>query len=314
MANGKVLITGGCGFIGEHLRRKLVEIGKDVTVLDIVAPQNSNVDGCKMVKGDIRDTSLVERLMQDVDTVYHLAAVTTFDECRDDPEKALNINAHGTATVLQEAIQHGVGSFVFFSSASVYSGNKKPAKCERMTLKPQSIYGITKLMGEKLCEDAVARYGLSCTILRPFNVYGERGRGVINRFADAVRKDKHITIYGDGDQTRDYVHVDDVVKVAIAVGERQLPEAYNVGTGGRCNLLEIKAMMEQISGVTFTVEWKPQEPWDLQELIADTRKVKEILPTTTPLVEGLTSLLEGEERKGHRDTRKSSLQTLPGQP
>jgi len=294
MGNGKVLVTGGCGFIGKHLCKRLVEMGKDVTVLDISIPRELHTNGYKVVEGDIRDSGLVRVLTKGVDTVYHLGAVTTFEECRDDPNKALSVNVHGTAAVLQEAVQHGAGDFVFFSSASVYSGNKKPVKCEGMKLRPKSIYGITKLIGEKLCEDAAAKYGLSCTILRPFNVYGENGRGVINRFADAVRRDKHITIYGDGNQTRDYIHVDDIVKAATVTGERRLSGVYNVGTGGKCNLLELKAIVERISGATLVVEWRPREPWDLQELIADTEKFKRILPAAISLVDGITSLLEGE--------------------
>jgi len=297
MGNGKVLVTGGCGFIGRHLCKKLVEMGKDVVVLDISVPRANNANGCRMIEGDIRDGALVGKLMEGVGTVYHLAAVTTFDECRNDPMKALNVNAHGTTAVLQEAIRCGVSSFVFFSSASVYSGNKEPVKHEKMMLKPQSIYGITKLMGERLCEDIGMGHGLSCTILRPFNVYGERGRGVINKFVDAVRKDQHIVIRGDGSQTRDYIHVDDIVKVAIAAGERRLSGVYNAGTGGRYDLLELKAIVEKISGTTLMVKWQPREAWDLQELIANTEMVSEILLKTIPLEEGLTTLLETGRRE-----------------
>jgi UDP-glucose 4-epimerase len=281
-------------------------MGKAVTVLDIVAPQNGNIDGCRVVKGDIRDADLVRRLIQGIDAVYHLAAVTTFHECRDYPNKALHANAYGASTVIQEAAKCDVSSFVLFSSASVYSGSKKPVKCEGMPLAPKSIYGITKLMGEILCSDIGTKNGLPCTILRPFNVYGERGRGVINKFADATKGDKRITIYGDGSQVRDYIHVDDVVRMAVAAGEGRMSGVYNVGTGGRCSLLTLKETVESVSGVTLTVERQPREPWDMQELVADTKKAKEILPTTIPLVEGITALLEGEERKGHRDTRKSS--------
>jgi UDP-glucose 4-epimerase len=291
MSNGKVLITGGCGFIGRHLCRKLVEMGKDVTVLDASVPRELHADGYKVVEGDIRDSGLIGMLMKKVDTVYHLGAVTTFEECRDYPNKALHVNAHGTKVVLREALQHGARSLVFFSSASVYSGSEEPVKHEEMKLNPKSIYGITKLMGEVLCRDIDVKHGLPCASLRLFNVYGERGRGVINVFARAIEKGGHITIHGDGSQTRDYIHVDDVVKAAIAIGERRLSGAYNVGTGGRCSLLELKGMMEQISGADFKVEWQPREPWDLQELIADTGKIKEILPTTIPLEEGLRALL-----------------------
>jgi len=295
MGNEKVLITGGLGFIGKHLCRRLVEMGKDVTVLDISVPWNLHTNGYKVVEGDIRDSSLVGVLMKGVDTVYHLAGRTEFADCRDDPKRALSVNTYGTMAVLKGVMKHDVGNLVFFSSASVYSGNKEPVKHERMRLRPQSIYAITKLMGEKLCEEAGVKHGLSCTILRPFNVYGKRGRGVINVFTRAIGKDGNIIIHGDGSQVRDYIHVDDVVRAAVAIGEGRLSGVYNVGTGGRCSLLELKEMMERISGVAFKVEWRPREPWDLQELIADTDKIREILPTTIPLEEGLTDLLE---RKG----------------
>ena len=290
MGNSKVLITGGCGFIGTHLSRRLVEMGKEVTVLDIAVPKEDNLYRIK-VEGDIRNKELVGELMKGVDTVYHLAAMTTFGECRDEPRKALDINGYGTITILKEAMRCGAGNVVFFSSASVYSGNKEPVKHEKMRLAPKSIYGITKLMGERLCKDATNHGGLPCAILRPFNVYGENGRGVINVFARAIENDRRITIYGNGSQTRDYIHVDDVVEVAVAMGIGKLSGAYNVGTGGRCSLLELKGMMEKISGIGFKVEWQPQEPWDLQELVADTTKIREILPTTIPLEEGIKTLL-----------------------
>jgi len=292
MENGKVLITGGCGFIGRHLRRKLVEMGKNVAVLDTSVPWMGYANGYKIVEGDIRDSALVGRWMERTETVYHLAAVTEFDECRDNPLKALDVNAQGTATVLQKAIQHGVGNIVYFSSASVYSGNREPVKHEGMTLDPQSIYGITKLMGERLCEEAEEKYGLTCASLRLLNVYGEGGRGVINKFAAAVRGDKHITIYGDGSQVRDYIHVDDVVKAVIAIGEGRLPGAYNIGTGEGHDVLELREMIEKISGVSFTVERQPKRSWDMPELIADTGKIREILPTTIPLEKGLVALLK----------------------
>jgi len=289
MGNDKVLVTGGCGFIGKHLCKRLVEMGKDVTVLDIAVPQNGTDNGCNMVKGDIRDTSLVEKLMRNVDTVYHLAAVTTFQECLDDPDKALHVNVYGTATLLQAAVRQVVGSFVFFSSASVYSGNKNPVKREDMPLAPTSLYGKTKLMGERLCESIGMRHGTPCAVLRPFNVYGDGGRGVINKFAGAVKGDRCIVIRGGGSQTRDYIHVDDVVQAAVANGEGRYLGAFNVGTGKGNSILELKAMVEQLSGVTLSVKWLPREPWDLRELIADVNKG--ILPSTTSLGNGLSTLL-----------------------
>ena len=313
MGNGKVLVTGGCGFIGPYLCKKLMEMGKHVVSLDIIAGQSSTADGPETVKGDIRDRDLISGLLADVDTVYHLAGMTEFADCRDDPRRAFDVNARGTTVMLQEAVKHGVGNFVFFSSASVYSGNKEPAKHEGMKLTPNSIYSITKLMGERLCGDIGMKHGLPCASLRLFNVYGKRGRGVINLFARALKADKHIVIYGDGNQIRDYIHVDDVVKATIAIGERRLSGAYNIGTGNRCVLIELKKMMEEISGETFKVEWQPRRAWDLQEHIADTRKIKEILPTTIPLEDGLRALLEGS-REGDQGTRKSSLQALSGQP
>jgi UDP-glucose 4-epimerase len=292
METEKVLVTGGCGFVGAHLSRRLLELGKEVTVLDTSVPRQPPINSLKIVEGDIRDSELVEKLMSGVKTVYHLAGVTEFDDCRVDPLRAHQVNVHGTETILQKAVMKRVASVVSFSSSSVYADDGKFVKREDMVPAPSSDYGITKLLGEELCRRAHLRDGIPCIVLRPFNIYGEQGRGVINIFSKALKEDGRITIYGDGSQARDYVHVDDVVRAAIALGEAGLSGIYNIGTGVRCELLELKGIMEQISGTTFTIEWQPPRPWDLQEIIADDRRIKEILPTTVPLVDGLTALLK----------------------
>lgn len=300
MGNDKVLITGGCGFIGKHLCRRLVETGKDVTVLDIAAPQDGNINGCEVVRGDIGDRVLVGKLMWGVDTVYHLAAVTTFHECQEDPRAAFHVNVRNTALLLRETLSHNVSNFVFFSSTSVYSGNREPVKHEEMKLEPQSTYGLTKMQGEELCLCA-RKFGLPCASLRLFNVYGEGGRGVINKFISAARGDRRITVYGDGSQVRDYVYVDDVVRATIAAGEGRLSGVYNVGTGRGSSVLRLKRMIEQAEGITFEAEERPRNEWDVQETVADVGKMaRDLLATPTTLEAGLPDLLS--------DTRISSHQ------
>ena len=300
MGNNRVLITGGCGFIGKHLCRRLVETGKDVTVLDIAAPQDGNINGCEVVRGDIGDRALVGKLMRSIDTVYHLAAVTTFHECQEDPRATFRVNVRGTAILLRETLSHNVGNFVFFSSTSVYSGNSEPVKHEEMKLEPQSTYGLTKMQGEELCSCA-GKFGLPCASLRLFNVYGEGGRGVINKFVEAARGDRRIIIYGDGSQVRDYVYIDDVVRAAIAAGEGRLSGVYNVGTGKGSSVLQLKRMIERAEGITFEVEKRPRNEWDVQETLADIKKMaRDLQVTPTTLEVGLAGLLHDTRRSSHQ--------------
>lgn len=289
MEHDKVLVTGGCGFVGKHLCRRLSDAGRQVTALD-VKPQE--IEGVEVVKGDICDAALVGKLLQDTRAVYHLAAVTTFEECRDNPSRAMHVNVYGTQLLLKAASNAQVKRFIFFSAAGVYGETKEAIKHEKMTLSPPSVYGSSKLTGELLCRAYNAQSGPLCVCLRLFNVYGPSGRGVINRFLKAAASHKKVIIYGDGDQVRDYIHVDDVVRATIALGSRRLTGAYNIGTGKGHSVNYVKSVIEKAAGVTLVADFLPRNAWDLRAAIAATGKAAKLMGQTITLEEGIKRTLD----------------------
>lgn len=280
----KVLVTGGCGFIGKQLCPRLLEMGNHVVILD---KNPCDISGVDVVEGNIQNIALVGKLLEDVTTVYHLAAVTTFHECQDKPDNAFEVNVYGTRTLLQQAVNSNVKRFVFFSAAAIYAGNRGDIKYEDVKPSPISIYGETKRSGELLCQYYHAKYGLSYVNLRLFNVYGHNGRGVINKFIEASKNHKPIIIYGDGTQVRDFIYVNDVVRFAIEMGDNILTGEYNVGTGIGYNILQVKTLVEKASGMLLEVIYEPRNNWDIQIAIANMDRAGYLMPDKISLEQGV---------------------------
>ena len=254
----KSLVTGGAGFIGSNLVETLLGVGHTVVCVDNESSDahdkaywnNNSIN----IRGDIRDYTLMSSAMKDVDFVFHLAAEARIQPAIENPINAVSVNDLGTATVLQCARENQIKKFMFSSTSAAYGRNNSP---NVETQQPDALnpYSVTKLNGENLCKMYTELFGLRTVIFRYFNVYGPRqpvrGQyapvlGIFKRQKDAGEK---LTIVGDGNQRRDFVHVEDVARanVMAALGDPSgdvYGEVYNVGTGKNFSVNEIAEMFQ----------------------------------------------------------------------
>ncbi len=247
-----ILITGGAGFIGSHIAEECVARGCNVSVVDNLATGHlSNLDGIKQkitfIRGDIRDDALMDRVTQDCDIVFHQAAVVSVTQTVADPVSSTDVNDMGTLKVLDAARRNKAKRVVLASSSAVYGDDPQLPKVESMPPRPLSPYAVQKLTNEFYAQLYYRLYGLETVCLRYFNVYGPRQdpsspySGVISIFMRQVGKKSAPTIYGDGNQTRDFVSVRDVVQANImaATSNKAPGQVFNVGTGKSIAVIEL---------------------------------------------------------------------------
>ena len=279
----KSLVTGGAGFIGSNLVDKLLTMGHEVIVIDNQFSEAHdqfywNFHG-KNYRMDIRDYSLTRKLYDGVDYVFHLAAEARIQPAIENPIEAVSINSVGTCTVLQCAREAGVKRVMYSSTSSGY-GMNEPPNVETQPDDCLNPYSVSKVNGEKLCKMYTSLYGLETVCFRYFNVYGNRQplRGqyapVIGIFLRQLAAGEPLTIVGDGEQRRDFTHVDDVVnaniKAALAnIDDKCFGQVYNVGTGLNHSINEIAAM---ISDNKINI---PARPGEAKISLANNTKLRE---------------------------------------
>jgi nucleoside-diphosphate-sugar epimerase len=218
----RLLITGGAGFIGSHMAENFVNKGWEVVVLDNFLTGKrenlSHISGkLKIVEGDIRNASIVNEVMEGCDAVIHLAALASVPASFNDPIGTYEVNFMGTQNVLEAAHQNKVKRVTFASSSAVYGDTQTFPITEENPDNPLSPYGVSKLLGEKLCRFYNTAFGLSVVIFRFFNVYGPRQNpfseysAVIPKFLSIIKDGGTPTIFGDGEQTRDFIYISDLV-------------------------------------------------------------------------------------------------------
>ncbi len=281
---GKIVVTGGAGFIGSNLVRAVLNAGiEHVTVIDNMLTGNlknlaevsSRVD---LWNSDIRDFESVKQAVSGADTVFHLAAIPSVPKSIDAPKPSHEVNADGTFNVYLASSQSGVRRVVYAASSSAYGDTEVLPKIETMMPQPKSPYAVQKLLGEHYGAAFHSCFGLETVSLRFFNVYGPRQdpssaySGVLSLFMKAVISGDAPTIFGDGGTTRDFTFVDDVtallIKAASAPGVSG--SVYNAGNGNRYTLNEVWDTLQRIAGVNIPAKYGPTRAGDVRDSQADT--------------------------------------------
>ena len=268
----RVLITGGAGFQGSHLAERLVRSGHGVTVLSTLSAEaERNIARCandiSVVWGSITDAEIVDKTVRDQDAVVHMAARVNVDESIDSPVVFLTVNVLGTYNVL-EAVRKAGTRLVHASTCEVYGSSTPSPLTESADLRPHSPYAASKAGADRLCFAYHKTYGIDVTIVRPCNIYGERqksGRGgaVIPIFASLAAQGKPLTVFGTGEQGREFMHVSDVVAAYELVLERDdlKGKVVNVGTGETAPVKEIAEFISAKTGVG--VQYQPARPGEV---------------------------------------------------
>ncbi len=279
MATKKVLVTGGAGFIGSNLVRHLVDTGHDVTVLDNLMSGYIKNLACipevRFVRGDVRNQALVQAAMQGAETVFHLAASVGNKRSIDEPITDAEINVLGTLRVLEAARKTGVRKVVTSSSAGIFGELKTLPIREDHPVEPDSPYGCTKLCEEKLCLAYAKLYDIEAVCLRYFNVYGPNQRfdaygNVIPIFVFRMLRGEPLTIFGDGEQTRDFVHVDDIVQANLkAAATHGVSGAFNIASGTCVTINQLIAIISKDRHPVPLIEHGPERPGDVRHSLAD---------------------------------------------
>ncbi len=274
----KALVTGGAGFIGSNIVKLLYQEQHEVVVLDnLLSGYQENLapfpDIC-FIQGDIRDEKIVNTAMQGVDVVFHLAASVGNKRSIDHPIEDAEINVIGTLRILEAMRQHNVSRIVSTSSAGIFGELKTLPIDELHPIDPDSPYGATKLASEKLVLAYGKLYGIQAVCLRYFNVYGVNQRfdaygNVIPIFAYQMINHKPITIFGDGEQTRDFVNVYDVARANYLAAMSDASGAFNLGSGTRITINHLVELMSQTSGIKPQVTYGPPRPGDVRHSLAD---------------------------------------------
>ena len=251
----RILVTGGAGFIGFHLCKKLTDLGFNVTIYDNLSSckmENvKDVPKAKFVRGDILDLKKLCN-MEKTDVIFHLAAQVVVPYSMENPTEDFETNARGTLNVLEKARKDD-SRLVFASSAAVYGNPTQMPTSESYGFHPFSCYGLSKVVGEEYCQMYANQYGLDITILRFANVYGSRCHGVINDFLDKLTKNpQKLEIIGTGQQSRDFVNVADTVNAIVSAASREnaIGQTYNVGFGETTKIIDLAHMILRILNLT----------------------------------------------------------------
>ena len=297
--NGKVLVTGGTGFIGTEVVKQLHVKGYEVTLLD-KKDKPSGLEHVKYIKGDLSSPARCVMACAGQDYVIHLAAKARIPESFINPDEYFDSNVTGTRNILTAASAVGVRKFIFASSSSVYGNNTPPNK---PTHKPDPLnyYAMSKLFGEHLCRQYKIIFNLNYNILRFFTVYSENQPTslLFGKFAQMIKEDKPVTIHGDGEMRRDYIHVSDVATACIASMESRVKnDTFNVGTGTNVSVNEVVDVLKTFAPNLTAINIDKPKGY-APHTLADISKSKNLLNWSPKIgiQEGLTDMF-GEIFKG----------------
>ena len=302
----KILVTGGAGFIGSHLSEELVRRGHTVRVADsLITGKRSNLDhvpGVEFLEGDLADEPVAKRAVDGMEYVLHQAAIPSVPRSVKDPITSNRANVDATLNVLVAARDAGVRRLVFAGSSSAYGNTPTLPKREDMPSNPLSPYALQKVVGEQYLQMFTRLYGLETVSIRYFNVFGPRQdptspySGVISVFATALIENRSPKIYGDGEQTRDFTYVANVVDGVLRACEAPgaSGEVINVATGGRISLNQLFETMKKLVSATVRPAYAEPRAGDVKDSQADITKARRILgyEPTVSFEEGLRRTVE----------------------
>jgi UDP-glucose 4-epimerase len=305
----KVLVTGGCGFIGSHVVDRLVTEGYEVRILDNLTTGTLDNIKChlssgkvELVRGDIRDASTVEQSLDNVSFVIHMAALVSVPLSLQNPNLTFDINLLGTLNLLRSSIKKNIDKFVFISSCAVCGDPHSLPVTEQTPTDPISPYAESKLIGERYCLGFNERQLLRSVVLRFFNVYGPRQTmndysGVITRFLERCDQNLPLTIYGDGSQTRDFINVNDVaMAVSTSMKSKIDGEVFNIGSGKPTTINELAKTIIELTGENIEICHEKPRAGDIKDSYSDISKAKKFLgyEPKVSLRDGLGILLEAK--------------------
>jgi UDP-glucose 4-epimerase len=277
----KFLVTGGAGFIGRHLVAKLLHDEHNITIFDNFSSSSKNdishllENGVNLVTGDILDYDLLLKSMANHDFVIHLAAQTSVSQSIADPKTTIDIIVDGTVNVLKSCVKTNVKNLIFSSSGAVYGNSLDAIISENSQLSPLSSYGASKLVAEYNLQTFSKLFGLNCISLRLFNVYGNgqsSEAGVIRKFLKNISKELPLEIFGDGTQTRDFVHISDVTQAfyrAIKNIEAKHGDVYNIGSGVATSINELASLLISSKGKDLLIIHKTAIQGEIKDSKAD---------------------------------------------
>ena len=286
MKNKNILITGGLGFIGSHIADELMD-DNHITIIDNLSTgniknlKNPENDNLKIVKEDIRNSNLKE-LTTDIDYIFHLAAMASVPLSVENPIECNDVNVNATVELLKAAADNGVEKIVFSSSSAVYGENRNMPLKETEPLMPTSPYAASKASCELYLKSFHDSYGLNYTALRYFNVFGPKQdknsqyAAVIPNFISALLEGKQAIIYGDGEQTRDFVYVGDVVRANIAACKSDFNGVVNVASGEKLTINRLYEIVKDTLGSDLEPDYQPERLGDIKHSLADASGMENI--------------------------------------
>lgn len=308
----RALVTGGAGFIGSNICAKLLDDGAEVTVLDnFSSGYETNLtalSGLRIVRGDVRDPGAVARAVEGCDTVFHLAASVGNKRSIDHPQSDTAINVNGTLNVLEAARDNAVEKVVVSSSAGIYGELKTLPIREDHLLAPLTPYGVTKLYTEKMALAFAHVYGVEAICLRYFNVYGKNQRfdaygNVIPIFAFRALAGEPIVIFGDGQQTRDFIHVDDVVQANIkAAKNRGVSGGFNIASATQMKIRDLAEAVNSHVSAPVPIVHQGARPGDVAHSLAEISAAREAFgfAPTVDMASGLPGYMGWAEQEAAR--------------